>query len=181
MNSAFTPPPEATAGWPDGMRSALLAEAARLSAYTNAAGHDEEDLIAEGLLCAGRALATFDPSRGVPLLAYFGKVVLRRRFLSLGARGRFRTGPAALGKLAEAEAGGWRAEEARREVRDAIDRLLLDDPQGKVKREAFVLYHLEGHNLRELSERFGRSVTTLHRWIKQGEACLKVLWGRDDP
>jgi RNA polymerase sigma factor (sigma-70 family) len=157
------------------LAQALFAEAKSAAPYTRAAGHDEDDLVAEGLLCVGRTLASYDPDRGVPLATYFRNVVLRRRFIELGRRGRSQT-TAEIEVNQKPSRNDHGREQLRREVHDVISSLLPDDSLGRTKAEAFTLYHLEGFKLRELSVRFGKSIGVIHRWIKQGEVNFRRLW-----
>ncbi len=153
----------------------LTAQARRAAANTQPAGQDVEDLLAEGFLCARRALDSFDPNQGVPFAAYFA-IVLRRHFIDLGRRKRLQTNTDLEPVLARRADQDDRTGEFQREVRDALERFLRDRHLSEKKREAFRLFHLEGWKLKQLARHFGKCSVTMRRWLQQAESRFKRLW-----
>lgn len=161
---------------PECLRPCLVREAVRLAAHTRAAGRDFDDLMSEALMHARKALDSFDPARGIPLDRYVA-LVLRRRFIELGRRGRLVSGVDQQGSPpAMRERRTDETCSLQRDVHDVIARLLPTDPRRAMKREAFRLYHLGGYKLRELASLYCVAISTAHNWITDAEEDFKRLW-----
>jgi RNA polymerase sigma factor (sigma-70 family) len=143
-----------------------LAERFRFTARQ--AGLEPEDLAQESYFKCREAITGFDPERGVRLSTWL-HCVLTNFFIQVCRKKHLPPLPGGLETQAPDPEPGEDPLWLRAELQRLAGQVLAQDPQGKEKALAFLLYHLHGWKFQRLGKRFGVAVSTVWKWVRQAQ------------